>query len=69
MLIYVLTTIEVTNYSRQAMVLYLEIRQQVCLLYCFRGNDFARFFKKNLAKSLPLKNNIEAITITGFVKE
>ena len=36
--------IEVIKDIRQAMVLYLESRQQVCLLYCFRDSDFARFF-------------------------
>ena len=47
---------EVCNHSHQTKVLYLEIRQQVCLLYFFRGSDFVKSFIKNLTKSLPLKN-------------
>ena len=38
--------VEVTNHSRQAIVSYLEIWQQVCLLYFFRGRRLVMFFFK-----------------------
>ena len=49
--------VEICNHSRQ---LFIEAtfgnRQAVALVFFFRGSDFAKFFyKKTLAKSLPLK--------------
>jgi len=40
--------------SSQAIV--LDTRQQVCLIYYFKGSDLLGFFAKSLTKSLPLEN-------------
>ena len=51
----------VTNHSRQAKVPYLETRQQVCLLYFFRGRNFCNaFFQKSITKIAPSKKQLKS---------
>ena len=60
--------IKVKTTDRQTKVLCLETRQQVCLIFFFRGSNFVRLFSKKPNKIATSKEKYQTYLLSDIKK-